>query len=569
MTTQPPPSFPTPRRARLAAASLLASVLSLVGLALLAPISTANAGELVQRSCSFGGTEYIAPEDWEAEANGGYVGLPPDNCERYYNGGGLAAYAAGWNGTKPDSGTTWRYKAPTWATIAGGDLAVTMTARDGGAVVGARVKEQPVTLAVCDNPGCHGYEKILPITASGASELWETAYCSANTEGICPAENFNEHEGNGHEAAEVNITSAQIVLSTSANPAGSGFDGTLLGGPLTGTGTLNFKATDPGPGVYQARAKIDGQQLWAATPNLYEGKCVSTGSLEGVRAFNYAQPCPSETAVHAEINTAALPDGTHALTVEVEDAAGDVTTVYSGTLTTLNHATVFTPTPTPTPAPVERGPCSGTPCVEAAKLTATPGEARSFTKALKHSTVTLTGRLTTTSGAPIKDAQVKLLQQIVGSASVTPVATATTTADGSWSLKAPAGPSRLLRAAFYSHTLDAVPAATVDFHENVPAIVSIHAPRHVNLGQFFMFSGQLTGGYIPPGGEEVQVQIKYGGKWRELQLVDANSHGRWKYRYAFTLEPGTKWAFRAIAVRNGSYPFTSHESATIHVAVRR
>ncbi len=117
------------------------------------------------------------------------------------------------------------------------------------------------------------------------------------------------------------------------SPAASGFSGTLLGGSVTGTGTLDFKATDPGPGVYQARAKVDGQQVWAATPNLNEGKCVSTGSLEGVRAFNYAQPCPTETAVHAEINTAGLPDGTHALTVEVEDAAGDVTTVYSGTLT--------------------------------------------------------------------------------------------------------------------------------------------------------------------------------------------------------------------------------------------
>ncbi len=565
MNTQPSLQFSTSSRGWLAAALLLASALFLVGWALLAPISTANAGEWVQRSCSFGGTEYIAPEDWEGEANYGYVGLPPDNCERYYNGGGLAAYAAGWNGTKPDSGTTWRYKAPRYATIAGGDLAVTMTARDGGALVAAKVKEQSVTLAICENPGCHGYEKILAINASGASELYETAYCFPNSEGVCPAEDFNEHEGNGHEAAEVNISSAQIVLSTSVSPAASGFSGTLLGGTVTGTGTLAFKATDPGPGVYQVRAKVDGQQVWAATPNLNEGKCVSTGSLEGVRAFNYAQPCPTETAVHAEINTAGLPDGTHALTVEVEDAAGDVTTVYSGTLTTINHATVFTPTP----APVERGPCSGTPCVEAAKLTATPGEARSFNKALKHSTVTLTGRLTTTSGAPIKDAQVKLLQQIVGSVSVTPVATATTTADGSWSLKAPAGPSRLLRVAFYSHTLDAVPAATLDFHENVPATISIHAPRHVNLGQFFTFSGQLTGGYIPAGGEEVQVQINYGGRWRELQLVDTNSRGQWKYRYAFTLEPGTRWAFRAIAVRNGSYPFTSHESATIHVAVRR
>ena len=51
--------------------------------------------------------------------------------------------------------------------------------------------------------------------------------------------------------------------------------------------------------------------------------------------------------------------------------------------------------------------------------------------------------------------------------------------------------------------------------------------------------------------------------------MDTDSRGKWKYRYAFTLEPGTRWAFRAIAVRNGAYPFTSHRSATIHVAVRR
>ena len=60
----------------------------------------ARAGEWVQRSCSYGG-EYIGPEGWEAEANYGYAGPPPDNCERYYDGGGLAVYAARWNGTKP------------------------------------------------------------------------------------------------------------------------------------------------------------------------------------------------------------------------------------------------------------------------------------------------------------------------------------------------------------------------------------------------------------------------------------------------------------------------------------
>src|SRR6202161_3989038 len=68
------------QRALLLAMAALALAACTLGMA-----SSARAGEWVQRSCSFGGTEYIAPEDWEAEANYGYVGLPPDNCERYYN----------------------------------------------------------------------------------------------------------------------------------------------------------------------------------------------------------------------------------------------------------------------------------------------------------------------------------------------------------------------------------------------------------------------------------------------------------------------------------------------------
>jgi hypothetical protein len=202
-----------------------------------------------------------------------------------------------------------------------------------------------------------------------------------------------------------------------------------------------------------------------------------------------------------------IPDGPHVVEVDLEDAAGNKATVFSKTIQIQNHPTTpSTTTAVPVIAPPERGPCNGVPCSEAAKLTATAGEAKSLNRPQKKSALTLTGRLTTPTGAPIKDAQVKLLQQIQGASTTNQVATAATTADGSWSLKAPAGPSRLLRVAFYSHTLDVVPAATLDFHESVPAIVSIHAPRHVRLGQFFDFSGQLTGGYIPPGGEELQVR---------------------------------------------------------------
>jgi len=524
--------------------------------------ASAQAGEWVQRSCSFG-TEYIAPEGWEAEANHGYDGLPPDNCERYYYGGGLVAYAAGWNGTKPLSGTTWRYKAPRYATIAGGDLAVAMTARDGGALVAAKVKEQPVTLASCENPNCHGYERILPIAVSGASELYETAYCFGNGEGVCPAEDFEPDEGNGYEAAEVNITSAQIVLSTNVTPAASGFGGTLLGTSVTGTGMLDFKATDPGPGVYQARAKIEGQQVWAATPNLNEGKCVSTGSLEGVRAFNYAQPCPAETAVHAEINTAGLADGTHALTVEVEDAAGTVATVYSGTLTTANHPV----SPILVTPAVDRGALNGNPASESAILALATKQPRTFTRAQARSAVTLTGRLTDPAGAPIAGALLQLTQQVVGSTTPSAVASTTTNSTGAWTLKVPKGPSRLLQIAYYSHLLDTVPAASLAFHERVKAAVSLTAPRRVRDEELFAFTGHLAGGHIPSGGESIQMELEWDGRWRTIEVLPTTSGGRWTYPYVFTAPPGV-YRFRAVALPNGSYPFLSSKSYEVTIRVR-
>jgi hypothetical protein len=252
--------------------------------------------------------------------------------------------------------------------------------------------------------------------------------------------------------------------------------------------------------------------------------------------------------------------------------------VFDKTITFANHPGSDTPLTTaltaslaPTAsstAPPERGPCNGTPCDEAAKLVAT-GRPAAFTRALGHSAVTLTGRLMSPTGAPIKDAQVKLIQQINGSATATQIASAATRADGSWSLKAPAGPSRLLQVVFYSHTLDAVPASILDFHESVQGVVSMHAPRRARIGRAVTFTGQLAGGYVPAGGESVQVEIFYGGRWRTIEVLPTSSTGRWSYKYVFTLGVGTSYLFRAVTVPNGAYPYMNCHSKPVRVTVQR
>lgn len=555
------PTHPRAARALIALAAVTTALLQ-AGVAQGAEPTPAPKAHYMAFSSCREGDEFAGEGDWLAEQEGTYPitgGAATSTCQE--PGGALILTDKGAVDDSPGSGPTYLLMVP--GVLEGGVIHGGMISPEGQAFIQVTKPGPAEYLAFCTEL-CKTWRNFEATVPAGTPGLSAAAQCTESKgSGFCSTSATN---------AELQINSSTLLIKNEATPEAAAVGGSLTESPASGNADVTFTAHESyGTGIYRVSVLIDGTQVYSATPDMNSGFCEPHGTYDGALLFHTSHPCPAETPVRAEVPTSAILDGPHVVEVDLEDAAGNKQTVFSKTIQIQNHPATTTPNATQAPvlAPPERGPCNGTPCSEAAKLTAIAGEHTSVTKALKHSALTLTGRLTTPTGGPIKNAQVKLLQQIAGSSTTTQVATATTAADGAWSLKAPAGPSRLLRVAFYSHTLDAVTAATLDFHESVPAIVSIHAPRHVRLGQFFTFSGQLTGGYIPPGGEEVQVQIKYGGKWRELELVNANSKGKWKYRYAFTLEPGTKWAFRAIAVRNGAYPFTSHESATIHVAVRR
>jgi hypothetical protein len=419
-----------------------------------------------------------------------------------------------------------------------------------------------VILANCESPNCHGGSRFVPITASGGTELYEAAGCFGTDKGLCPSEpDF---------AAEAEISSAQIVLATNAVPAGAGFSGTLLGETVTGKGTLSFTAKDPGPGVYQARVQIDGHGAWASTPILNEGKCVSTGSYEGARAFNYAQPCPTETAVHAEIDTTSLADGTHTLTVEVEDAAGNVATVYSGTLSTLNHL-VSTILP---PAPV-RGPANGTPASESATLTAqwkgkSGKSARALTSAYGRSHE-VTGKLTNTAGAPIAGALIEASQKpsSLGAIASTLASTHTGT-NGSFTISVPrTTPSTSIQLAYRSHLGDAQPTATQTLTLRVPASIHLTVSPHVtSVGRTIVLDGKLAGS-IPPGGKKVLFEARVaGGSWIEFHNATVDPHGRFRASHHFRFSGPIRYQFRVVCEREADFPFQVGISNVVHVLER-
>ena len=60
------------------------------------------------------------------------------------------------------------------------------------------------------------------------------------------------------------------------------------------------------------------------------------GSSGGALMFDYSQPCRASQSVDLPIETSTVTDGQHTLKVTVQDAAGNSSVVYDGTISTHN-----------------------------------------------------------------------------------------------------------------------------------------------------------------------------------------------------------------------------------------
>ncbi len=306
MTTRRSLQFSISSRGRLPAASLLASALFVLGWALLAPISTANAGEWAQVSCSLAGKP-VSTEGWSS----GYLGGPSsssgtyDGCDK--PGGALEVVdiSSGGESQVSGMGSRWGYAAPTGSTIAGGSLTYTLKAPR-GTVYMATPEDLPDAsdlLLICTDSLCGytGEPNTVSITHTGGTGLSVDAFCKAPAGEVeCPT-SFGVN-------AEVAVFSADIALQNNSTPTASGLAGTLLQSTATGTAHLAFQALDPnGPGVYKVTAKLDGSTFYSATPASNEGNCAVLGTdSSGVREFQSSQPCPTEVPVSIELDTSTI-----------------------------------------------------------------------------------------------------------------------------------------------------------------------------------------------------------------------------------------------------------------------
>jgi hypothetical protein len=540
--------------------------------AVVAPLD-AVAGSYHVYSCALPNGRPAPTEGWSGSISGPFMN-PIDSCAE---GGSLQAVIDGSPAQPVNAIVTWEFSTPAFATIKaaklwradsadslaeGSNQSLAWMAAPNNSYDSADVFDQCLTQG-CGSEGepssRFAAANLVTIPSSyldGASHIYMNASCGGAQGGSCPA------VGSTYMAS-AQLLAADITLEANSPPSASAVGGSLLTNQiLNGPQNLLVTASDPGPGVYQAIFEIDGKAVASSVLNSNGGRCENVGGTsDGTAAFLYLQPCPSQVnSVDVPFDPSVAPEGPQELTVLISDAAGNTTTILDHQVIVDNSGAYTTL--------LRRGACNGISCDDHAQLMQTSKQRASFTRHLSNSGLTLTGRLLDHTGAPIKGAELQLLYQPTeAGAAIRTLASVSTDENGAWAFKVPDGPSRLLRVAYYSHTKDTTPAAQLDYHERVYAAVLLHAPRHARPGAAVIFRGRLLGGFIPYRGGQVQIEILYDGRWRTIEVLSTDKHGRFAYSYIFNIGGGSSYRFRARVRYSPAYPFLAAASRPVKVKV--
>jgi hypothetical protein len=477
--------------------------------------------------------------------------------------------------------TVWRYEAD-GPTAPDGAPASNLYYYNGGAAVAVET-----TCARSDGCSSRGtptpedpFDELNAVSIaglSGATVIQWRAACAGGS--MCPKSGAS---GSGSISSQYEVYAADIDLVDDTPPTVSGVSGPLVaGGTLTGQQAISFNASDGQSGVYGGSLIVDGKTLVSQILNTNGGHCQSLGiTNDGQRSFEYAQPCLPSLSASLSLNTGLLTPGEHSLELIVEDAAGNQTIAYNGTITVGGSSSLASPigsgdlaSPIGPGSPAAlRGSPNGTNASDQAKLIAQwKGTAKTVRTSAYGQTDRVTGRLTTSTGEPIVGALLEVTTtagaQGARAASLASVRTGPT---GAWTLTLPKGvSSSAVRIAYRSHVDDTIPVATVTLTLRVHAgIVLRIAPHVTSVGHTIVFSGTLRGAPIPSGGKQLVLEASSGGEWIQFRAIATTAKGRYRASYRFKLAGPVVYRFRVYSPREADFPFLEGTSNVVGVYER-
>jgi hypothetical protein len=397
---------------------------------------------------------------------------------------------------------------------------------------------------------------------SGVSQIQWSAVCGGGPGGVCP------ESGAGTYSSLYDVYAADIELVDSTPPTVSAVGGPLVaGGTLTGQQAVSFNATDPQSGVYGGSLVVDGHTVGSEVFASSGSGCQSLGSTTaGQRSFEHAQPCATSISAALSLNTSPFAAGQHSLEVVAEDAAGNQTIAYDGTITTSGPsvASASGGSLSGARAHVANGnPCAGaqleveinghrgTPVIPFGKPVTVKGVLHCGTVAIRGAQVAVA-----TVGAP---------------ASLAINSSVQSGPDGSFTYKIPAGANRSLRFSYTAYSDDASPSATALATIAIrPKIKLRIGPRATRNGHTINWSGTVAGGPYPRQGITLDLEVREGRRWKVFETIVAHHKGKFEFSYTFTstTEPVT-YDFRVALPATGSagYPYTHGASNAVNVHV--
>jgi hypothetical protein len=520
--------------------------------------SAAYAGDWMQVSCVNPGGSAAPSEGWSGFATGA-PGIGSNNGTDCGPGQPMYAILNSTWGASVGSGENLQYTPPANSTLVGGSVNVSLSAdgygynASGTAVLytpafaysGSNVFFQCAAgLAPCSN-GTNDFAGTLALPANRGGDFYIGAGCGGNSGAEC------DEGGTAGTWAYAYVNTADFLLNNTASPTGTAFSGTLLDPNAHGTASLTFTAADPGgPGVYKVIVQIDGKSAYDATPNTNGGDCASVGtdSASGAWMFDWQQPCLQTETVDVPVDTTAFADGEHELTVQVEDAAQNTSTVLDQEITTANLTTVSSLLPTSVSSASPAGPVYGFVLDKATSALGTK-----VSRSYDHSALTLSGTLNTAAGAIAPGVTVALWASAAEGSTFSVLTQTTTDGAGRWVLRAPAGASRLLRVVAGVGAEPATSPSAVSVNEAVTPSLSLHVatPGKATL----VFTGQLA---ITPLGTprpQILVEVRAPRGWQAVGApVRVDASGRYRYVYpSSALLIGHRFAFRVTTPATSSW----------------
>ena len=364
-----------------------------------------------------------------------------------------------------------------------------------------------------------------------AESYWVGIYCGPLDGGAPPSEGCFAADRTPLLVRGIEMTLREDVLPTISRPSGT----LLESGPQSGVRTLAYSASDPHSGLSKVEVLL-GETV------------VASDDLTPRCPHSDFTVCPASLEETLHVDTRAVINGPHRLTVRVQDAAGNERTVDTGHVVDVaNDAS----------AGAAGGPLT-------VKFN---GTSRSTLVVPYGRRVSVRGRLALTGQPVAAGTPIELLERLEGIGKPEQsTARVRTKGDGSFSVRLSTNrPSRTVRLAY---------RPTVGSHVvSRPLKLRVRAASRVRAslrGRTVRFTGRVLSRPVPRAGKRVVMEGRSpGSAWTAFKTLRTDRAGRFSGTYRLRVRrPGVTLEVRAVVPREDGYGYLGSRSPAVTFRVR-